>query len=196
MILTENPDGLNVTIPYKEKIIPYLHEIDPIAQQVGAVNCITIRKGRLKGYNTDVIGFEESLLKHLSLRHKKALIFGAGGASLAVRYVLQKHHVPFLHVSRNEINEGITYGDLTEALFNDYTILINTTPVGMYPDVNDLLPIPYGFVSDKHFAFDMIYNPEKTKFLTFCEKEGAQILNGYEMLIIQAEASYSIFTNS
>ncbi|MBP6624291.1 MAG: shikimate dehydrogenase [Chitinophagaceae bacterium] len=186
--------GFNVTIPYKEKIIQYLDEIDEVAKLIGAVNCVQIKEGRLIGYNTDVIGFELSLMKIMQ-QPIQALVFGTGGSAQAVKFVLRKHQIPFQSVSRNEAKDCITYADLDENVMKQYHLLINTTPVGMYPHIDQVLPLPYQFISKKHIAFDLIYNPPKTKFLTFCEAEGAHIKNGLEMLYYQADESWRIFMN-
>jgi shikimate dehydrogenase len=187
-------DGFNVTIPHKVNIIQYLNKISDDANEVGAVNCVTVRNNVLKGYNTDVFGFEKAILETTNLKSKKALIFGTGGSSRAVAFVLQKHNVPFKYVSRNDSYNGFSYADLNEEILNEYLLLINTTPVGMFPNIDDALPIPYQFVTKQHVAFDLIYNPEQTKFLFNCEMEGAMVQNGYNMLIYQAEESYRIFT--
>ena len=188
-------NGFNVTIPYKEKVLHYLDLIDETAKKIGAVNCVKVDQGKLKGYNTDIIGFEKSLHAFIDSKEMKALVFGNGGSSKAVKYVLQKLKIPFQSVSRNEIKGSITYSDLTESIFKDYHLLINTTPVGMFPHTQDMLPLPYHFIDENYFAFDLIYNPEKTAFLRRCEDEGAQIKNGYEMLVLQAEAAFSIFSS-
>ncbi len=188
-------DGFNVTIPYKEKVIPYLNELDEAAKEIGAVNCVKVQQEKLIGYNTDIIGFEKSLRGFIDSLEIKALVFGSGGASKAIRYVLNKMQIPFLMVSRNDILDSITYADLTEAILSEYTLLVNTTPVGMFPDVLKKIPLPYHLINESHYAFDLIYNPEKTAFLKRCEEQGAQIRNGFEMLTIQADESYRIFTS-
>lgn len=188
--------GINVTIPFKQRIIPLLDSIDEVAQFVNAVNCVLIQNSKLIGYNTDVIGFEKSFFKIPIYKKSKALIFGSGGASNAVKFILQKHRIEYIVVTRNDIQGCIMYQDLNENIFNSHNILINCTPVGMFPNIDDTLPLPYHFINKNHFAFDMIYNPEKSKFLQFCEGEGARIQNGLEMLEIQAEASYAIWTQS
>lgn len=193
LVANHRLNGFNVTIPFKQKIVPLLDSIDPIAAHIGAVNCVCVRNGKLVGYNTDYIGFEESLLPLINLPIK-ALVFGTGGASQAISYVLQKHQIHFLHVSRNEIEHGITYADLNEQYLNDYHLLINCTPVGMYPMIKELLPIPYQWIHASHVAYDLIYNPAKTLFLQFCEAKGATIQNGIHMLEIQAEEAYKLFT--
>lgn len=188
-------DGFNVTIPYKEKIIPLLDELDEEAKQVGAVNCVVVTQGRMKGYNTDITGFQRSLMNFIPSTEMKALVFGSGGASRAVRYVLEQMGIPCQVVTRNEVLNSITYADLNHKWMQDHNLLINTTPVGMYPDVNEKLPIPYHMVHAGHYAYDLVYNPGKTAFLSACEKQGAHIKNGHEMLIIQAEESYRLFTH-
>jgi shikimate dehydrogenase len=193
LVVTHSLNGFNVTIPHKQKIIPLLDSIDPIAAQIGAVNCVCVCNGKLVGFNTDYIGFEESLLPLVKLPIK-AMVFGTGGASQAITYVLQKHQIPFLRVSRNEIEHGITYADLNEQYLNDYHLLINCTPVGMYPMMDEVLPIPYQWINAFHVAYDLIYNPAKTPFLQFCEAKGATIQNGLHMLEIQAEEAYKLFT--
>ncbi|MBK7762137.1 MAG: shikimate dehydrogenase [Bacteroidetes bacterium] len=186
-------NGFNVTIPHKQKIISFLHEMDEDAKMVGAVNCVTVINEIWKGYNTDIIGFKKSLLHFIPDTSCKALIFGTGGASKAVTYVLSKLKIPFQLVSRNEIQGGITYADLNQQIFDEYELLINTTPVGMYPDLDDFLPIPFHLCSSNHYAFDLIYNPKETIFLKAFEARGCKIKNGLEMLHLQADAAYEIF---
>jgi shikimate dehydrogenase len=195
-LLSKNDiDGFNVTIPHKESIIHFLDEIDVDAKKVGAVNCVKILNNQYIGYNTDIIGFEKSFIPFISSIQtpKKALVFGTGGANKAVLYVLQKHQIPFLQVSRNDILDGITYADIDEKIMQEYSILINTTPVGMFPKVDEVLPLPFHLITKKHFVFDLVYNPAKTKLLSIAENEGAHIKNGLEMLHIQAEEAWKIF---
>lgn len=194
LIEENNISGLNVTIPYKEKIIPLLDNIDHEAEQIGAVNCVKVSKHGLIGYNTDITGFEKSFLDILPPgKTFKALIFGSGGSGKMVQYSLKRNNIPFLTVSRNEIAGGITYQDLDEKIMQEYKLLINTTPVGMYPHTEQRIPIPYHYINEGHMAFDLIYNPAKTQFLLFCEKQHALVKNGLDMLYIQAEESYKIF---
>ncbi|HNB82551.1 MAG TPA: shikimate dehydrogenase [Chitinophagaceae bacterium] len=188
--------GFNVTLPYKEKIIPWLHEIDDEANEVGAVNCVVKQQGRWKGYNTDVYGFRESLLHFIPTQDYKALILGNGGAARAVRYVLQQLQIPFLQVSRNECQNELTYADLTPDILTEYRLLIQCTPVGMYPQTHESLPLPYHWMHTNHFAFDLIYNPAETLFLQKMKMQGAQIKNGMEMLELQAEASFELFIHA
>ncbi len=194
LLMQEKLDGLNVTIPFKEKVIPYLDEIDPIAKEVGAVNCIKIRNCKLIGFNTDVIGFKESLLSFID-KPVNTLVFGTGGASKAISYVLSKNNFNVQLVSRNETLNSITYNDLDRFIIESHQLIINTTPVGTYPNIDDCIRIPYKWINETHYVYDLIYNPVKTKFLEFCEAEGAHIKNGYDMLVIQAEESYKIFTS-
>lgn len=187
-----NLSGFNVTIPYKEKILSKLDWISPEAKTIGAVNCVRVDKGKLHGYNTDVIGFEQSLHEFYA-GHGPALVFGNGGASKAIIFVLKQRGIPYQIVSRNEILDGITYADLNRECLESHPLLINTTPVGSYPNVEAYLPLTYKYVNSTHFAFDLVYNPPKTKFLEFCEAEGANIKNGHDMLVIQAEESFKLW---
>lgn len=187
--------GLNVTIPYKSAIIPYLDTLSEAATNIGAVNCISIDNGIKTGHNTDIIGFEKSLLPLLQTQHKKALILGSGGASLAVAYVLDKLEIPYTVVSRQHIHGSITYASLIENIIAEHTLIINTTPLGTYPAVNAAPPIPYNAISKQHLLYDLVYNPEETMFLSMGKKRGAVIKNGWEMLHIQAEASWDIWNS-
>lgn len=195
-LLQKLPDlkGLNITIPYKEEILPFLTDSNSIVKEIGACNCIRLDGETVTGYNTDVIGFWRSLQPKLKLHHKKALILGTGGAAKAIRYVLQQLSIDYRMVSRRKGLEEMGYEDLGEEVLAEYHLVINTTPLGMYPNVNTDPPIPYEYLTSKHFLYDVIYNPAKTKFLAEGEKRGAQICNGYEMLIEQAEESWRIWT--
>jgi shikimate dehydrogenase len=195
--LIKDPEliGLNVTIPYKKAVIPFLDEVDEVVQKIQACNCIKIIKGKLKGYNTDVIGFERSLVPHLKRHHKKALILGTGGSSVAVEFVLQKLGIEYLFVSRSEssMSNTITYENIDSSLMHSYHLIINSTPVGMFPNVEDYPSIPYQILTLQHLLYDLIYNPDKTSFLRKGEEHGTSIKNGAEMLIIQAEESWRIW---
>lgn len=187
-------DGLNVTIPYKEQIIEYLDLVDDEAKSIGAVNTIKFHNNKLIGYNTDVYGFEESLKPLLEDFHSKALILGTGGAAKAVEYVLNKLEIWSVLVSRNPNGEHqISYNDLSNNILNEYLIIINTTPLGTYPDIGSYPNIDYNVMSKYHLMFDLVYNPSVTKFLEFGEKNGAITKNGLEMLEIQAEKSWEIW---
>jgi shikimate dehydrogenase len=190
-----NIKGFNVTIPYKEKIIPFLTNIDYEAKAIGAVNTIRIVKGQTIGYNTDAHGFYKAIAPHLEKHHKNALIFGTGGASKAISYVLKKLGISYNMVSRNPAEDQLNYTDLTTELLQKYTILINCTPLGTYPNITDKPDIPYKNITAKHLLFDLIYNPEKTAFLMEGELQGAKICNGSKMLQFQAEKAWEIWNS-
>jgi shikimate dehydrogenase len=186
--------GLNVTIPYKKLVLPYLHSSEHIPTGLEACNCIRIDNGKLYGYNTDVMGFENSFTPLLQSHHTRALVLGNGGATAAVTHVLNKLGIPFDIVSR-QLHPGstLTYSDLTPEIMARTPVIINTTPLGMYPSVNECPDIPYAFISDQHYLYDIVYNPGKTLFLQHGEQRGAMIRNGADMLIIQAEESWKIW---
>jgi len=185
--------GMAVTIPYKQTIISFLTSIDEAASEIGAVNCIKISSQKIIGFNTDVIGFENSIKPILKPNHKKALILGTGGGSKAVQFVFKKLGIEFLLVSRSKNHQQIQYQDINELICADYNIIVNATPVGMTPN-NDKCPeIPYQFLSENHLLFDLIYNPAETLFLQKGREAGAQTKNGHEMLITQAEANWKIW---
>lgn len=186
--------GLNVTIPYKEEVVPYLDKLSRKAEEIGAVNCIKItKKGNLKGYNTDVYGFKKSLLPLLKPHHKKALILGTGGASKAIAYVLEKLEIEYKYVSRNPQPDHFSYLDISKTIMEEYTLIINCTPLGTFPNTDQCPEIDYNYFSEKHIAFDLIYNPSETKFLRLAKEKGATIQNGYDMLVYQAEKSWEIW---
>jgi len=185
--------GLNVTIPYKELVIPFLDEQSDVVKAIQACNCICIRDGKLIGYNTDVIGFEKTLERQLSVTHKQALVLGTGGAAKAVHYVLRKKGIDFLQVSRTKGEGNITYNQLDEKVMASHTLIVNTTPLGMYPNVDEAPSLPYHLLNEQHYLYDLVYNPAKTKFLSEGERRGALIENGADMLVIQAEASWDIW---
>lgn len=189
--------GLNVTIPYKEKIIPFLDEVDATAACIGAVNVIKFIRSEnkllLRGYNSDAVGFEASIQPFLKPHHTKALILGTGGASKAIVFVLNKLNIPTTFVSRNPTSEMISYTELSAKTMQDNTIIINATPVGTFPHVDACPDIPYQFLSSDHLVFDVVYNPAKTLFLEKAEQRGATILNGEKMLELQAEAAWNIW---
>lgn len=194
-ILAENPDlcGLNVTIPYKEQVLSFLHEKNDLVKQIKASNCISIVNGKLKGYNTDALGFEQSLKEKLKPQHKKALILGTGGAAKAVEFVLDKFDIKYKYVSRKPSAKNYSYEQLTPAIIAAHKLIINTTPLGMYPATAEAPPIPYESLTADHYLFDLIYNPERTLFLRKGEEKGAAIKNGYDMLVVQAEESWKIW---
>ncbi len=188
-----NVKGLNVTIPYKKEIIPFLNDVDIEAREVGAVNTIKMVEGKMVGYNTDIYGFQKSIEPLLQKHHKRALILGTGGASQAVAYVFRKLKVPYLFVSRRS-NEGmIEYSQLNKQLLEEYQIIVNCTPLGTFPDVERCPNIPYEYLTVNHLLYDLIYNPAETSFLKKGKEKGAKIKNGYEMLVFQAEKSWEIW---
>ena len=189
--------GINVTIPYKQKVIEYLDELDETAREIGAVNVIKfIRSGKnlmLKGYNSDAIGFENSIKPFLQPFHKQALILGTGGASKAIDYVLHKNGIKTTFVSRTKRENGLTYKQLTKEILEENLIIINTTPVGTYPHSDEWPEIPYEYLLEKHFLYDLVYNPAETMFLKKGKEQGAQGINGEQMLVGQALASWEIW---
>ncbi|MEG1616177.1 MAG: shikimate dehydrogenase [Bacteroidales bacterium] len=198
-LLRSHPDlkGMNVTIPYKEAIIPYLDELDDTAKAIGAVNVIrVVREGEkviLKGYNSDVIGFSESIRPLLTSYHKKALVLGTGGASKAVLYALRNLHVEPHSVSRRGSEGVYAYEEITPEKLNEYQVVVNTTPLGMYPHVNEKPSLPYEKARVNDIFFDLIYNPEVTRFMAEAAQRGARTKNGYEMLIGQALEAWRIW---
>ncbi|SHJ41433.1 shikimate dehydrogenase family protein [Pseudozobellia thermophila] len=190
---TPHLKGLNVTIPYKEAVIPYLNELDDEARQIGAVNTIQFTKSGLKGFNTDAYGFKNALAPHLRPHHKKALILGTGGASKAVAHVLKNLDMDVNFVSRNPSPGQLGYSDLDERILDEFTVLVNCTPLGTHPNVEQRPDLPYGALSKKHLLFDLIYNPDKTAFLKEGEIRGARICNGRRMLELQADRAWEIW---
>jgi shikimate dehydrogenase len=186
--------GLNVTIPFKEEIIPYLDKLSKNAQKIGSVNTIKIsKKKKLKGYNTDFYGFKKALKPLLKKHHNKALILGTGGASKGVAFGLKKLNIEYDFVSRNPDEYQIGYHEINAELFQEYQIIVNTTPIGTFPNVEMAPDLDYSLFTSKHIAFDLVYNPEETLFLKKAKEQGATIKNGYEMLVFQAEKSWQIW---
>lgn len=187
--------GLNVTIPYKEEVLQFLNSKNEIVETIGACNCIKISNGTLYGFNTDAVAFKNSLQKYLKPYHRCALILGTGGASKAIQYALKELNIDFLLVSRHKKQNQLGYQDVGEDTVQKHQIIINTTPLGMYPNINEDPPIPYDALTANHLLYDLTYNPPKTKFLEQGERQGAQIINGYEMLVAQAEESWRIWNS-
>lgn len=187
--------GLNVTIPYKQQVIRFLHELSPVVEVIGACNCIRIKRGRLRGYNTDVVGFERSLVRKLAPHHRQALVLGTGGASKAVGYVLRKIGIGYRLVTRHPRPDtgDLGYAEIDAGLLAEFPLIINTSPVGMYPRVDDCPVLPYEALGPQHYLFDLVYNPARTLFLQKGEAAGAVVENGYEMLVLQAEESWRIW---
>ena len=201
-LISENPDlkGFNITIPYKEAVLPFLDELDDTANEVKAVNTVKVLDdGRMKGFNTDVIGFETTIAPILASRNallpieEKALILGTGGASKAVQYVLHKHNIDFQIVSRNSQRGNLTYKMLTPEIIKDHLLIINATPLGTYPKVDEAPDLSYEAITPNHTLIDLIYNPEETLFLQHGKQQRALTINGLTMLYAQAEASWKIW---
>jgi shikimate dehydrogenase len=190
--------GLNITIPYKEQVIPFLQEMDEVVSIIGACNCIHIVRGRIKGYNTDVTGFSRSLEQKLTGHHRQALVLGTGGAAKAVEYVLRNFRIPYQSVSRQPrpLSGAIAYEGVDARMLATHQLIINTTPLGMYPHTEECPLLPYEALTPEHYLFDLIYNPAKTLFLQKGEARGAVVQNGYDMLILQAEESWRIWNSS
>ncbi|MEY8761389.1 shikimate dehydrogenase family protein [Chryseobacterium tongliaoense] len=182
--------GFNVTIPYKEKIIGYLDELSDEAEKIGAVNCVVIQNGKKTGYNTDAFGFEKTLLLHKKAHHTSALILGNGGAAKAVKYILDKHGIPSKTVARtSELN----FENLDKETVQNHKLIIQTTPVGTFPNVEDCLDFPFEGLSNEHLIIDLIYNPNYTQFIINASEKGAKTVNGYYMLEQQAEKAWEIW---
>lgn len=198
-LLTENPllCGLNVTIPHKVNVLCYLNEVDEAAEKIGAVNCISIKNFEeetyLKGYNTDAYGFEESLKPLLKPQHTTALVFGDGGAAKAVKYVLEKLNIQYQVVVRTAAPGAMLYSEITPEILTSHQLLINTTPLGMSPNIDTFPEIDYSLVGSGHLAYDLVYNPLETAFLAKAAERGAEVKNGLEMLYKQAEKAWVIW---
>jgi shikimate dehydrogenase len=185
--------GLNVTIPYKTSIIPFLDGMDEVSEKINAVNTIKIDDGKWIGFNTDVYGFSTSLKPFLTNQHEKALVLGTGGASKAVMFALKQLNVPVIKVSRTKGKADLTYADLNKNVFKFCKLIINTTPLGTWPNIEESPDIPYNLLTPEHLVYDLIYNPEKSLFLKQAESAGATIMNGLNMLKLQAEKSWEIW---
>lgn len=202
-IVSEYPrlNGLNVTAPYKEQVIPYLNSIDDAANAIGAVNTIQFLRNaktgdlQLRGFNTDVIGFSNSIEPLLNDDRRSALVLGTGGASKAVSYALAKLGVEVDHVSRRKSAHTITYEELTKAMVQSHLIVVNCTPLGMYPNIDVAPDFPYRFLTPAHLCYDLVYNPDNTLFMRHCQEQGSDVKNGLEMLLLQGFASYEIWNS-
>lgn len=198
-VLALNPElrGLNVTIPYKQQVMDYLDEVSDEARAIGAVNVVRIRHNgkntNLKGYNSDIIGFTRSIEPLLEEHHKKALILGTGGASKAIEYGLRQLGLETIKVSRYKRDDTIQYEMVTPDVIREYNVIVNCTPVGMYPHTEECPPLPYAAMDDKNLLYDLIYNPDKTLFMKKGEAQGAVVKNGLEMLLLQAYASWEFW---
>lgn len=194
LLTTPNVKGLNVTIPYKREIIPFLQTIDPTAEAIGAVNTVKITPQGLIGFNTDCYGFSESLRPLLQPHHTQALILGTGGASAAVAYALKQLGIGYRFVSRTPREGQLSYNQLTPEILQTHQLIINCTPLGTYPTVDEYPPIPYQYITSAHLLYDLIYNPPQTAFLAQGVQRGATTTNGQRMLELQAEKSWELWT--
>ncbi|WP_103865289.1 shikimate dehydrogenase [Aquimarina sp. I32.4] len=186
--------GLNVTIPYKQEVIEYLDDLDPIAKEIGAVNVIKFNKEKgLIGYNSDYYGFIESLKPLLNDTVKKALILGTGGASKAIAYALQQLHIEYTFVSRNSGHDKLSYKNIDKLIMANHTLIINCTPLGTHPNIHDCPDIPYQYITNNHVLYDLIYNPAETTFMHQGKEKGATVSNGLQMLKLQAEKAWEIW---
>ena len=199
-LIKNNPhlEGFTVTIPHKTAMLPLMNELMDEVREIGALNVVKIKRQNkqvfLSGYNTDVYGFEKSLLSVFQPHHKQALVLGTGGAAKAVCFVLKKLSIEYLSVSRNAKGTNtLSYNNLTEEIIQSYPLIINTTPLGMFPKIDFCPEIPYEFLTDKHLLFDLVYNPEQTLFMQKGTKQGAKVCNGYNMLCFQAEEAWKIW---
>jgi shikimate dehydrogenase len=198
-VLADNPEleGMSVTIPYKQEVIPFLDELDPACEAIGAVNCIQIKKGKRKGYNTDYIGFKNSLLAWLGDTIPNALVLGTGGASKAVKVALADLGVNFLSVSRKESENQVTYANLASdpAFLKNFPLIINTTPLGTFPKTEEMPEIPFHYLNESNRVYDLVYNPAETTLMKACLEKGGLVKNGMDMLVLQAEAAWAIWNS-
>ena len=194
ILTNKNIYGLNVTTPFKREVVPFLDRLSPTAEKMNAVNTIKFHKdGTVSGHNTDVYGFEKSLLKIISTPPKKALILGTGGASSAVAFVMKKLNIEFTYISRSAGANAIEYNKVDEKVMNEHHLIINASPLGTFPDIHLAPQLPYSFLTNDHVLFDLIYNPPETRFLQEGKKRGCKTLNGQKMLEYQAEKSWQIW---
>jgi len=188
--------GLNVTIPYKETIIPYLDEIDEVAKEIGAVNTIVFKDGKLKGYNTDAFGFKQSIKPFFKPQHERALILGTGGASKAVEFVLKQYGVEVYFASRNKSNGNVlNWNEINQNVIKHHLMIVNCTPLGMFPNIDSKPPIPYAGLTNQHLLVDLVYNPKETLFMKIGKENGAKVINGLTMLEQQAEKSGELWNS-
>ena len=194
VFVNDNLSGMNVTIPYKEDVIQFLDRLSPTAEAIGAVNVVKFEAdGTLTGYNSDYYGFKRSLMPLLQEPPKKGLISGTGGASKAIKHTFEQLGIEPRFVSRSKKENQYTYAELTQEIIEDHLLIVNSTPVGTFPDIEECPNIPYEFLTSKHMLFDLVYNPERTTFLKKGLEKGASVLNGSRMLVLQAEKSWDIW---
>ena len=196
LLMKKDISGINVTIPYKQDVIPFLDKLNPVAEAIGAVNTIVFRDGEKIGYNTDYIGFKKTLLQNIKIIQEQAFVLGTGGAAKAICYVLEQLNIKVLKVSRNEGKDKKTYAQLTKKDYIDHKLIINCTPLGTHPHTDAYPPIDFEQINNSHLLYDLIYNPEITTFMKMGIDKGATVLNGYQMLVEQAEASWSLWMNA
>lgn len=198
LIKNNSINGLNITIPYKESVIPFLTELTPEAKEINAVNCIQFKDSKLIGHNTDFYGFKQSIKPFLEPQHQRAIILGTGGSSKAVAYALKSVGVEVYFVtssSEKKASNYFFYSELNEIIFNAFKLIVNTTPLGMFPKTNESPALPYNFLSKEHLCYDLIYNPEETTFIKNSKEYGAVTMNGLSMLKLQAEKSWEIWND-
>jgi shikimate dehydrogenase len=191
----ENIVGFAVTIPYKQKIMKFLDEYDKVVGNINSCNCVLIKNRKLIGYNTDVIGFEKSFTPHLQKHHKQALILGNGGVAQSVKWVLRHLHIHYTVVTRDEYKNSISYNSISKNIIEQHQIIINTTPLGTFPYVDECPNIPYQYITTQHYLFDVVYNPQLTTFMQKGLQQNAFVKNGYEMLCQQAEENWKIWND-
>ena len=196
LLMKKDISGMNVTIPYKQDVIPFLDKLDPVAEAIGAVNTIVFRDGEKIGFNTDYIGFKKTLLQNIKIHQEQALVLGTGGAAKAICYVLEQLNIKVLKVSRKGGKDKKTYAQLTNKDYVEHTLIINCTPLGTQPHIGAYPPIDFEQINNSHLLYDLIYNPETTTFMKMGIDKGATVLNGYQMLVEQAEASWSLWMNA
>ncbi|BAV04137.1 shikimate dehydrogenase [Filimonas lacunae] len=189
----KNLEGFCITIPHKKSILSFLHETSEVVQDMGACNCVRIKEGKLIGYNTDVVGFEQSFAPLLQPHHQQGLILGTGGAAAAVEYILKKRGIAYKFVSRTKTVDNLTYDELSPEVMEAYTVVVNCTPLGTYPNIEQYPDIPYALLTDRHYLYDLVYNPPLTQFLAKGQQQGAAVKNGHDMLLIQAEENWKIW---
>lgn len=192
-VFKTNPKGLNVTIPYKEAVLDYMDDLSPAAKEIGAVNTVVFKNGKRTGHNTDAFGFQQMIKPYFESQHEKALVFGTGGAAKAVEYVLDNLGVQVISISRNPEPGEYNYEDVNDFMVASCKMLVNCTPVGMFPNVDECLTIPFEFLTSQHLVIDLIYNPQETLFLQKAKQAGAVTLNGLTMLQQQAEQAWKLW---
>ncbi|MFN4008014.1 MAG: shikimate dehydrogenase family protein [Chitinophagaceae bacterium] len=193
LLQTPSLQGFCITIPHKKNILPWLHHTNDAVQAIGACNCVRLIDGQLWGYNTDYIGFRQSFEPLLQHHHQQALVLGTGGAAAAIMYALRQMNIRYTAVSRTATQATITYDAITPEVLAAHPIVINTTPLGTYPNVHEAPPLPYEVLTTQHYLFDVVYNPNLTQFLAWGKQAGATIKNGYDMLVLQAEENWRIW---